>query len=101
LQNDPSHLRKGHFQDLKKQFVGIGFKRDNKENIVNLFDWDKREVKELEKLKAANESKKTLVDKKYCHIVYLSELLYAVSIDLKENISSNPGCEWQLKYFGK
>jgi hypothetical protein len=35
------------------------------------------------------------------HIVYLSELLYAVSIDLKENISSNPGCEWQLKYFGK
>jgi hypothetical protein len=35
------------------------------------------------------------------NIVYLSELLHAVSIDLKENISSNPGCEWQLKYFGK
>jgi hypothetical protein len=35
------------------------------------------------------------------NIVYLSELLYAVSIDLEENISSNPGCEWQLKYFGK
>jgi hypothetical protein len=35
------------------------------------------------------------------NIVYLSELLHAVSIDLKENISSNPGCEWQLKHFGK
>jgi Ca2+/Na+ antiporter len=36
--------------------------------------------------------------KKYRYVVYLSELLCAVSIDLKENISSNPGCEWQLKY---
>jgi hypothetical protein len=25
----------------------IGFRRNNKENIVNLFDWDKGEVKEL------------------------------------------------------
>jgi hypothetical protein len=49
-------------------------------------------------LTAASESKNALVDKQYRHIVYLSELLYAVSIDLKENISSKPGCEWQLKY---
>jgi hypothetical protein len=100
VRNDPSHLRIGLFQNLQ-QFVGIGFKRDNKENIVNLFDWDKGEVQELEKLTAASESRNTLVDKKYRHIVYLSELLYAVSLDLKDNISSNPGCEWQLKYFGK
>jgi hypothetical protein len=80
---------------------GSSYKRDDKENIVNLFDWDNGEVKELEKLTAASESRNTLVHKKYRHIVYLSELLYAVSIDLKENISSNPGCEWQLKYFGK
>jgi hypothetical protein len=35
LHNDPSRLRKGLLQDLQ-QFVGIGFKRDNKENIVNI-----------------------------------------------------------------
>jgi hypothetical protein len=63
---------------------------------VNLFDWDNGEFKELEKLTAASESRNTLVDNKYCPIVYLSELLYAVSVDLKENISSNPGCERQL-----
>jgi hypothetical protein len=64
---------------------------------VDVFDWDNGEVKELEELTAASESRNTVVDKKYRHLVYL----YAVSIDLKENISSNPGCEWQLKYFGK
>jgi hypothetical protein len=74
---------------------------DNKENIVHIFDWDNGEVKELEKLAAASRSRNTLVNKIYRHIVYLSELLYAVSIDLKDNISSNPGCEWQLKYYGK
>jgi hypothetical protein len=40
-----------------------------------------------------------LVDKTYRNIVQLSDLLYAVSINLKENISSNPGCEWQLESF--
>jgi hypothetical protein len=63
LLNDPSRLRECLFQDLQ-QFVGIGFKRDNKEHIGNLFDWDNGEVKELEKLTAASESRNTLVDKK-------------------------------------
>jgi hypothetical protein len=49
LHNDLSRLRKGLFQDLQ-QFVGIGFKRDNEENIVNLFDCDNGEVQELEKV---------------------------------------------------
>jgi hypothetical protein len=30
--------------------------------MVNLFDWDSGEVKELEKLTAASESRNTLVD---------------------------------------
>jgi hypothetical protein len=64
-------------------------------------DVDNGEVKELEKLTAASASRNTLVYKKYRHIVSLSELMYVVSIDLKENLSSSPGCEWQLKYFGK
>jgi hypothetical protein len=87
LQNDPSRLRKGLFQDLQ-QFVAIGFKRDIKENIVIFFDWDNGEVKELKKLTVASESRNTLADRKYRHLVYLSELLYEVSIDLLENISS-------------
>jgi hypothetical protein len=48
LHIDLSRLRKGLFQDLQ-QFVGIGFKRDNKENIVNVFDWDDGKVKERDK----------------------------------------------------
>jgi hypothetical protein len=36
--------------------------RDNKENIVTLFDWDNVKVKELEKLTAASKSRNTLVD---------------------------------------
>jgi hypothetical protein len=65
LHNDPSRLGKGLFQDLQ-QFVGIGLKRetDNKENIMNLFDWDNGDVKELEKLTAASQSRNTLVEKK-------------------------------------
>jgi type I site-specific restriction-modification system R (restriction) subunit len=44
-----------------QQFVGISFKRDNnEETIVNLFTWDNGEVKELEKLTAASESRNTL-----------------------------------------
>ena len=31
---------------------------------------------------------------------YLFETYYAVAIEPKRNISDNPGCEWQLKYFG-
>jgi hypothetical protein len=50
-------------------------------------------VKELEKVIAASESRNTLANKKHRHIVYPSELLCAVSIDLNDNISSNPGCE--------
>jgi hypothetical protein len=37
---------------------------DNKENIMNLFDWDNGDVKELEKLTAASQSRNTLVEKK-------------------------------------
>jgi hypothetical protein len=48
---------------------------------VNLFDWDSGEVKELEKLTAASESRNTLVDKKYRQIFYLSkELMFALSL---------------------
>jgi hypothetical protein len=51
LHNGPSRLGKCLLQDLQ-QFVGIGFKRerDSEENVVNIFDFDNGEVKELEKL---------------------------------------------------
>jgi hypothetical protein len=56
LHNDPSRFREGLFQELQ-QFVGIGFKRDNKENSVHLFDWENGEGKELEKLKARDDER--------------------------------------------
>ena len=92
-------MRLGKFQDLK-QLVGIGFQRTNKQNIVDLFVWDYVKENELKALKAAKEDRESIVDKKYCHIVYLCELFYRVMIGLNQNISRNPGCEWKLRYYG-
>ena len=96
MDEDPHHLRAGVFQDLK-QLVGIGFKRSNKANIVDLFEWSDFETKELSELTGRN----TIEEKKYRHIVYHCEAVYALALAPKANISRNPGCEWQLKYYGK
>ena len=67
---------------------------------MELFEWEDFETTELAQLKGVGDNGDNLVDKQYRHICYLCELIYGVCIDLEDNISSNPGCEWQLGYFG-
>ena len=80
--------------------VGIGFQSTKKQKIVDLFEWEEFETKHLANLKSVGDNGDSLVAKQYRHICYLCELIYGVCIDLDGNISSNPGCEWQLGYFG-
>ena len=68
-------------------------------DVVGLFDWTTVECYELSLLQSAA-TRNGLEDKKYRHICYLFECAYALSIEPRRNISSNPGCEWQLKYYG-
>ena len=88
----------GRFEQLE-QYIGIGFCASDKEAVISLFDWSVEEIVELHKLKGAG-TNISIIDKQYRHMCYLCETMYALSIDQNKNISSNPGCEWQLGYYG-
>ena len=64
-----------------------------------MFDWSEEELYGLSQLKGVA-IRDTLEDKKYKHMCYLFEAAYALAIEPRRNISGNPGCEWQLNYFG-
>ena len=88
----------GNFQQIE-QLIGIGIERQNLTIINNLFEWSEQEIKELSQLKGVA-IRDSIADKRYKHICYLFEEAYALAIEPRRNISGNPGCEWQLKYFG-
>ena len=88
----------GTFQDLK-QLVGIGISQNKKNELVKLFNWESTAIEELKKLKAAG-GRDSLIDKKYHCVCYLFEAASALAIAPAKNISSNPTCEWQLRYYG-
>ena len=94
----PQQLIKGNFQQIQ-QLMGIGFTKRNSSQLINLFDWDNQEEEQLNNL-SMNSRAMTIKDRKYRHLCYLCELAYGVCIAPKYNISSNPGCEWQLRYYG-
>ena len=90
--------RLGTFQQLE-QLIGIGIRREQLTDVVGLFEWTRVECDELSLLQSAA-TRNELEDKKYRHLCYLFECAYALSIEPRRNISVNPGCEWQLKYYG-
>jgi hypothetical protein len=90
--------RKGTFQSLN-QLVGVGFQRSKASQVLALFEWDGYGLEELKKLQGCK-NRNELVDKQYRHIVYLLEASHALAIEPRKNISSNPSCEWQLRFFG-
>ena len=94
-----NQYRKGTFQDNLRQYVGVGFSRSKAREIVSLFDWTDKDKKELSHLSAAG-GRTHLQDKQYRHLCYHFELIYGLGIKYEDNISSNPGCEWQLRYYG-
>jgi hypothetical protein len=70
-----------------------------KEDFAALFKWDNIELSALQKLKIKGESN-SMEDKKCKHLIYLSEIALGIAIEPCMNVSGNPGCEWQLGYFG-
>lgn len=90
----------GTFEDLK-QVVGIGMERIKMTAIANLFVWGDKELQELDKLKWSTSEPGSPQSKKYKQICYLTETAFAVAIAPEWNITQNPTCEWQLKYYGK
>ena len=74
--------------------------KENLTSVIELFPWSDVEVSELTALKGAV-SRNGLEMKQYKHICYLFECDYALDIEPKRNLSESPGCEWQLKYYGR
>jgi len=95
----PFKSRKGNFLQLD-QMVAVGFNRDKAKCVVSLFNWSDSENKQLNKL-TIPAIRNTLENRQYKHVCYLIESVYALAIAPTENLSSNPGCEWQLKYYGE
>ena len=90
---------KGTFQDLN-QLVGIGFDVSKAKAIVELFDFKEFELEALKRLKMPS-GRDSLVHRQYKHIICLFETAFAMSVEPRRNVSSNPTCEWQLRYYGE
>ena len=90
--------RKGKFSDLS-QLVGIGMLREKKTDILALFDWNDNEISELKKPSWKGGRPDILENRKYRHLAYLFEAVYAVSIAPGVNTTQNPTGEWELRYY--
>ena len=96
--------RRGYFEDLK-QFVGMGFRRDENtdgltctskivlgkdERTRSLFDWSNY----IEKLESTTiRGCTTLKEKQLVVVGYFLELCYDLCISPRSNVSNNPGFE--------
>ena len=89
----------GTFCQLE-QVLGIGLKKTHLTNIISLFQWSDVEEIELNILMGSG-SRNTTNQKKYRHLCYLFECAYALAIEPRRNISGNPSCEWQLRFYGR
>ena len=69
-------------------------------SICTTLCWDTEEIFELTKLKGVT-SRDSLMKQQYRPVCYLLESIYALAVSNTNNISSNPGFEWQLQYYGK
>ena len=77
-------------------------KANNKETILNMFEWSDFNDCYLSKLKLDGDDGSaggTIQDKRFKHLCYLFETFYAVAINPHHNITQNPGCEWQLRMY--
>ena len=74
--------------------------REKKTDILALFDWNDNEISELKKLswKGGSGKPDTLENRKYRHLAYLFEAVYAVSIAPGVNTTQNPTGEWELRH---
>ena len=72
-----------------------------KMQVLELFNWSDEEEAHLGNLTLGDANGGTLADKKFKHPCYMFETFYAVALGPYDNITQNPGCEWQLQLYTK
>ena len=90
--------RRGVFQQINQR-VGLGMRRQDKAKVLSLFNWRQSVLGELKELKLGPNHVGSVSDKQYRHLCYMLESFYAIGIKDIENITQNPGCEWQLRLY--
>ena len=94
-----SKVARDNFDDLSMR-VGVGMEQDKMLEITVAFHWNDVENPELGSLNG-NVNRQSLNHKKYRHLCYIFETVYALAIEPPKHISSNAACEWQLQFYGK
>ena len=89
---------RGVFQKLNALF-GVSLMKSQSSMVMSLFEPDSNNNLHVSKLNGIGD-RNGFEDKWYMHICYCFECVYAIIIDVNTHISSNPGFEWQLKYYG-
>jgi hypothetical protein len=92
--------KRGLWSDLE-QVVGIGVAWHQRQSVIDLFDWTESETECLSKLKDGAKGGLSIQSKQYKHLCYLFETCFAVAISSQMNVTMNPTCEWQLRWYGK
>jgi hypothetical protein len=95
-----TEFKRGTFDQLQQR-IAVGFDKNQKSSVVDLFDWTPEEESHLGNLSLGQEQGGTLIDKKLKHLCYMFESFYAVALRHQDNITQNPGCEWQLGLYSK
>ena len=90
---------KGTFQDLE-QLGLLGFDRQKAQQIVDLFEWSDLEKEQLGKLSVTASHDDNWLSRQYRHSIYCAEIAGGLALDPLLNLSSNPGFEWQLRFYG-
>jgi hypothetical protein len=87
-----TQFKRGTFDQLQQR-IGVGFDKNQKSSVVDLFDWTPEEESHHSNLSLGKEQGGTLTDKKFKHLCYMFESFYAVALRQEDNITQNPGCE--------
>ena len=81
--------------------IGIGFSKEKKQEVVDLFEWQESEIEQLQGYKNTT-TVRTSVDKQYRAVTYFIEKAYPdLAIKPGTNVSGNPGLEWLLRFYGQ
>ncbi len=93
-------IRRGFFEDLEQR-VALGVPRDQHLLATELFDWPDHVDNQLGQLKFGEGRGATKQEKRYKHLCYMFESFFAVALAPRDNITQNPGFEWQLQLYSK
>jgi hypothetical protein len=97
-----SGIRKGYFENLK-HYIALGYPvKKSVDGLVDIFGFSEADNNNINTMnpRMKGGAKPTLEDKQRRAVHYLGELAYALCLSPHDNISSNPGWEQALRYYG-